>query len=103
MVVDEFGIKEPKRTILALYARPKSSDLALKIARRMQRPVARDTRLLRARRLPILRGQTRWRSLPMLADPPLRSLVRRDQLLSAQRQVVANGAAGCGWRSSPDA
>ena len=29
MVVDEFGIKEPKRTVLALYARPKSSDLAL--------------------------------------------------------------------------
>ena len=95
MVVDEFGIKEPKRTILALYARPKSSDLALKIARRMQRPVARDNRLLRARRLPILRGQTRWRSLPMLADPPLRSRVRRDQLLSAERPVVANGAAGC--------
>ena len=95
MVVDEFGIKEPKRTILALYARPKSSDLALKIARRMQRPVARDNRLLRGRQLPIVRGQTRWRSLPMLADPPLRSRVRRDQLLPAERPVVANGAAGC--------
>jgi L-lactate dehydrogenase complex protein LldF len=94
MVVDEFGIKEPKRTILALYARPKSSDLALKIARRLQRPMVRDGRLLRARRLPIVRGQTRWRSLPTLANPPLRSRIGRGELLAAERPVVANGAAG---------
>src|SRR4051812_6774331 len=94
MVVREFGIKEPKRTILALYARPKTSDLALKIARHLQRPVVRDARLLRARRLPVLRGQTRWRSLPILADPPLRSRVPRGQLLPAERPVVANAAAG---------
>ena len=95
MVVDEFGIKEPKRTVLALYARPKTSDLALKIARRLQRPVVRDARLLRARRLPVLRGQTRWRSLPVLADRPLRSRVPHGKLLPAERPVVANGAAGC--------
>ena len=95
MVVDEFGIKEPKRTVLALYARPKTSDLALKIARRLQRPVVRDTRLLRARRVPILRGQTRWRSLPTLADPPLRARVPRGECLPAERPVVTNGAAGC--------
>ncbi len=94
MVVREFGIKEPKRTILALYARPKSSDLALKVARRLQRPVVRDARLLRTRRLPVVRGQTRWRSLPVLADPPLRSRVPRGELLAAERPVVANGAAG---------
>jgi len=95
MVVDEFGIKEPKRTILALYARPKSSDLALKIARRLQRPVVRDARLLRARRLPVVRSQTRWRSLPVLADPPLRARARRGEFLPAEPPVVANGAAGC--------
>ena len=94
MVVREFGIKEPKRTILAIYARPKSSDLALKIALRLQRPVVRDARLLRARRLPVLRGQTRWRSLPILAEPPLRSRVPRGKFLPAERPVVANGAAG---------
>src|SRR5215216_1298111 len=94
MVVDEFGIKEPKRTVLALYARPKSSDLALKIARRLQRPVVRDTRLMRARRVPILRGQTRWRSLPVLADPPLRSRIPRGESLPTERPVIANGVAG---------
>lgn len=94
MVVQEFGIKEPKRTILALYARPKTSNVALKIARRLQRPVVRDARLLRAKRLPILRGQTRWRSLPLLAVPPLRARVRRGKYLYAESPVVANGAAG---------
>src|SRR5215207_538174 len=88
MVVDEFGVKEPKRTILALYARPKSSDLALKIARRLQRPVVRDARLLRTRRLPILRRQTRWRSLPLLTNRPLRSQIPRGEFLSAERPVV---------------
>jgi L-lactate dehydrogenase complex protein LldF len=95
MVVEEFGLKEPKRSILALYSRPKSSDLALKVARRLQRPLARDSRLLRTRRLPVLRGQTRWRSLPLLADPPLRSRVHRGELLPVDRPIVANGAAGC--------
>jgi iron-sulfur cluster protein len=95
MVVEEFGIKEPKRTILAVYARPKTSDLALKIARRLQRPISRDARLLRARRLPILRGQTRWRSLPVLADRPLRLQLPRGEVLPAERPVVPNGAAGC--------
>ncbi|HEX2281362.1 MAG TPA: LUD domain-containing protein, partial [Thermomicrobiales bacterium] len=95
MVVREFGIKEPKRTILALYARPKSSDLALKIARRLQRPVVRDTRLLRTRQLPVIRRQTRWRSLPLLADRPLRTRVSRGRLLPAEPPVVPNSATGC--------
>jgi Fe-S oxidoreductase len=94
MVVREFGIKEPKRTILALYARPKSSDLALKIARRLRRPVVREARLLRTRRLPVVRSQTRWRSLPLLADRPLRIRVAKGKLLPAESPVVANGAAG---------
>src|SRR5215218_2774640 len=94
MVVQEFGIKEPKRTILALYARPKSVDLALKIARRLQRPIVRDARLLRARQVPVMRGQTRWRSLPLLANRPLRSRFQREKLLPAERPVVTNGAAG---------
>jgi iron-sulfur cluster protein len=94
MVVREFGIKEPKRTILALYARPKSSDLALKIARRLQRPVVREARLLRTRLLPVVRSQTRWRSLPLLANRPLRSRVQRGKPLPGERPVVANGAVG---------
>ena len=94
LVVEEFGIKEPKRTILALYARPKTSELALKIARRLQRPVVRDARLLRTRQVPVVRSQTRWRSLPLLADRPLRTRLTRGKLLPAEPPVVPNLAAG---------
>ncbi|MCC7021982.1 MAG: LUD domain-containing protein [Thermomicrobiales bacterium] len=94
MVVDEYGMKEPKQAILSLYARPKLSNLAFKIARRMQRPVLRDQRLLRARKEPVLRGLTRWRSLPALADPPLHERIPHDLELPADEPVVANGLAG---------
>ena len=94
MVVEEYGVKEPKGTFLSLYARPKSSDLALKIARRLQRPIVRDARLLRTRRFPVIRRQTQWRSLPLLADPPLRTRLTRGRILLADPPVVANSAAG---------
>ena len=94
MVVEAFGIKEPKRSILALYARPKTSDLALKIARRLQKPVVRDARLLRTRSLPVLRSQTRWRSLPILASRPLRSRYAGGTELAAAEPAVPNGIAG---------
>jgi Fe-S oxidoreductase len=66
----------------------------LKIARRVQRPVTRDARLLRMRRMPILRTQTRWRSLPLLADRPLRARVPVGKRLAARVSVVPNSAAG---------
>jgi Fe-S oxidoreductase len=94
MVVDEFGLKEPKRTILALYARPRTTDIALKIARRLQRPISRDARLMRLRRAPIVRTQTRWRSLPFLANRPLRARLPTGAILAAEEPVVPNDAAG---------
>ena len=94
MVVAEFGIKEPKRTILAAYARPKTAALALKIARQLQKPFVRDSRLLRTRAIPVLRSQTRWRSLPTLAARPLRSRFAGGTEIAATEPVVANGIAG---------
>ncbi|MBW3631687.1 MAG: LUD domain-containing protein [Chloroflexi bacterium] len=94
MVVERFGIKEPKRTILALYARPKTSNVALKIARRLQPSVARDARLLRTRRVPIVRQQTRWRSLPLLAERPLRARLRSGEVPISEAPIIPNGAAG---------
>jgi L-lactate dehydrogenase complex protein LldF len=93
-VVEEFGIKEPKRTILALYARPKTSALALKIARRLQKPLVRDSRLLHTRTVPVLRSQTRWRSLPALASRPLRSRYAGGTEMPAVAPIVPNGIAG---------
>lgn len=94
LVVNEFGVKEPKKAILGVYGRPMIAGMALKIARRLQRPVARKDRLLRMRRMPILRSQTRWRSLPLLANPPLRERVRREAHNGRERPVVANGLEG---------
>ncbi len=94
MVVDEFGMKEPKRTALALYARPRTANLGLKIARRLQRSLTRDTRLLRTRHVPGVSRQTRWRSLPLLANRPLRSRVPVGKALSPSEPVVPNGIAG---------
>jgi L-lactate dehydrogenase complex protein LldF len=93
-VVAEFGLKEPKKSILALYARPKTTSLALKIAQRLQRPLARHGRMLRVRRGPIARSQTRWRSLPLLADPPLHDRVWPGIVYPADSPVVENGIAG---------
>ena len=94
MVVERFGIKEPKRTILALYARPKTSNMSLKIARRLQHAVLRDARLMRTRRLPIVRQQTRWRSLPLLAERPLRARLSRREMWPPETPIIPNGAAG---------
>ena len=94
MVVEEFGIKQPKRTALALHARPRTANLALRIARRMQRPLPRGSTLLRTRRLPFVRGQTRWRSLPLLADPPLSSRIQPGVTLQAGEAIVPNGLTG---------
>jgi L-lactate dehydrogenase complex protein LldF len=94
MVVDEYGIKQPKKAILELYARPRVANLALKIARRMQRSLFRDERLLRLKSAPILRRQTRWRSLPLLANPPLRERMRAEGQGVEKFPIVPNGLAG---------
>jgi Fe-S oxidoreductase len=94
MVVAAFGIKDPKRSILALYARPKTSNLALKIGRRLQKPIARDSRLLRTRAVPVLRSQTRWRSLPVLASRPLRTRYAGGAEFAPLEPVVPNEIAG---------
>jgi Fe-S oxidoreductase len=94
MVVESFGLKEPKKTILSLYARPRLTDIALKAARRLQRPVVRDSRLLRLRRAPIARSQTRWRSLPLLAPRSLTDGTGAGRLLPAETPVAPSGLAG---------
>src|SRR5215218_1716072 len=94
MVDDAFGIKQPKATILSLYARPKITTMGLRIARRAQRLAMRDRTLFRARNAPIVRSQTRWRSLPLLAARPLSARVKPGTINPAQPALLANGLAG---------
>ena len=94
MVDDAFGIKQPKATILSLYARPKITTLGLRIARRAQRLAMRDRTLFRVRNVPIVRSQTRWRSLPLLATRSLSSRVKPGTINTAHRALVPNGLDG---------
>jgi L-lactate dehydrogenase complex protein LldF len=94
MVDDAFGIKQPKATILSLYARPKITSLGLKIARRAQRLAMQDRTLLRVRNAPVIRSQTRWRSMPLLATRPLSSRVKPGKVNLGHQAVVPNGLEG---------
>ncbi|HEU0116600.1 MAG TPA: LUD domain-containing protein, partial [Thermomicrobiales bacterium] len=94
MVVEHKGLSPAKRVALGAYSRPKTADLLTKIGRRLQKPMTRGSRFVRARRAPILRRQTRWRSLPALADRPLRERMPAGRTLAALPPVVLNQAAG---------
>lgn len=94
MVVRAKGLPTAKRVILTGYSRPRVFDLAARIGSRAQRPLTRGGRFVRGRRVPILKSQTRWRSLPALARRPLRDRIRAGSSLASFPPVVPNGAAG---------
>jgi L-lactate dehydrogenase complex protein LldF len=94
MVVEAKGLAPAKRIAFGVYSRPKTADLLTKIGRRLQKPLVHRTGFVRARRAPILRNQTRWRSLPALADPPLSDRLPSGGVLEPLAPVVPNQAAG---------
>jgi L-lactate dehydrogenase complex protein LldF len=75
MVAAEKGMKQPKGAILAAYSHARLMNLLLKIGSRAQYPVTRGSAMIRSRKLPMLKSQTRWRSLPALSRRPLRDRV----------------------------
>lgn len=92
MVVQAKGLPTAKRVILGAYARPRAFDLLARIGSRAQRPLQHG-RFVRGRKMPILRRQTRWRSMPALPRRPLRDRVKgADE--PARQPVIPNGAAG---------
>lgn len=94
MVVAKKGLPRVKRGILGTLARPRTFNLATRIGQRAQLPATRGGRFVRLRRAPILRKQTRWRSLPALARQPLRDRVPTGTITTATEPVVPNSAAG---------
>ncbi len=94
MVVAKKGLPRVKRVALGILARPRVFDLATRIGQRAQFPAARGGRFVRMRRAPILRRQTRWRSMPALARRPLRDRVPSGTTVAAGEPVVPNGVAG---------
>ncbi|MBA2755118.1 MAG: LUD domain-containing protein [Chloroflexia bacterium] len=96
MVVEAKGLPVAKRAGLALFARPRAFDLATRAGRLAGRPLTRRGGFVRSRRVPVLRRQTRWRSLPALAPVPLRDRerTRSTDERTSRPPVVPNGATG---------
>jgi Fe-S oxidoreductase len=94
MVVAKKGLSRVKRGILGTLARPRAFDLATRIGQRAQLPATRGGPFVRMRRAPILRNQTRWRSLPALARRPLRDEAPTGTTVAAGEPVVPNSATG---------
>jgi len=93
MVVDSYGLSPVKRMILAVYSRRWAVDVSANLGRVLDKPLDRGG-FVRTTRLPTINRQTRWRSLPALADHPLRELSPVGSFEEALPSVVANGAAG---------
>ena len=94
LVVAKKGLPRVKRGVLGTLARPRAFNLVTRIGQRAQLPATRGGRFVRMRKAPILRKQTRWRSLPALARQPLRDRVPTGTTVAAAEPVVPNGAAG---------
>jgi iron-sulfur cluster protein len=93
IVVRAKGLPAAKRAILTAYARPRTFDLLARIGSRAQRPLQHGA-FVRGRRVPILRKQTRWRSMPALPRRPLRDRVAATPDAPMRPPVIANGASG---------
>jgi iron-sulfur cluster protein len=104
MVATQKGIKIGKKVALTVWGTPRAADLLMKIGARAQTPLTRGG-LIRGRRLPGLRRQTGWRSLPALARPPLHDRIRqrrerpqpmldRTDARSVPSALIPNEAAG---------
>jgi iron-sulfur cluster protein len=77
MVAKQRGIKIGKKIALTVWGTPSAAHLLMKIGERAQLPLTRGGSLIREKHLPGLSRQTRWRSLPALARPPLHDRAHR--------------------------
>ena len=91
LVVQQQGMKPAKRVIMRAYAQPTIANTLLKIGSKLQKPVVRKSSYIRMRSVPVLNRQTKWRSLPALADP---RLAEQLEPISPAMKLIDNKAAG---------
>jgi len=94
MVVARNGLPAIKRVILVGLSRPRVFDISSRIGSRAQYPLTRGKGYVRGRSIPILKKQTRWRSMPALARQPLRDRLGAGTSLASFPPAVRNGAEG---------
>jgi iron-sulfur cluster protein len=94
MVVEQKGLVPAKRVVMSLYSRQSTFALATRIGSRLQKPLQRG-RFIRGRHLPVLKTQTRWRSMPALPSKALADRVKRFHgSMTAPTAAIPNLAAG---------
>jgi iron-sulfur cluster protein len=93
MVAAEKGMKQPKGAILDAWSHAKVMNLLLKIGTKAQLPLTKGKPYIRNRKLPLLKSQTRWRSLPALAERPLRDRLGREVPVASE-PLIPSAAAG---------
>jgi L-lactate dehydrogenase complex protein LldF len=94
MVVAKKGQPAAKRGVMKVYASPRAFDLASRVGSITQLPLTRGGKFVRGRKLPILKNQTRWRSMPALARKPLRDRIDTATVAPVRPPVVPNAAVG---------
>jgi iron-sulfur cluster protein len=94
MVAEKNGLPPAKRVVLDVYARRSTFALATRIGARMQKPLQNGS-FVRGNHVPVLKQQTRWRSMPALPSQPLRDRVKRFKgTASALKPLIPNLAVG---------
>lgn len=93
MVTADKDLASPKKAILAAWSNAWLMNVLLKIGTRAQLPLTRGGPFVRGRRVPILKAQTRWRSLPALARRPLRDRIGPSTTM-VTTPLIPNDAAG---------
>lgn len=68
MVMKHKGMKRAKSVILKAYSNPNLANVLLKVGSKLQKPLVRKGAFIRMRNAPIINKQTRWRSLPAIAE-----------------------------------
>jgi L-lactate dehydrogenase complex protein LldF len=95
MVVARKGLPTAKKVVLNVYARGRVFDAAMRVGNKAQKPLQRGGNV-RGRRIPGLKVQTSWRSLPAVANRPLRDRVKRfnGRIAATGTPLVETRAAG---------
>lgn len=92
MVVQQQGMKRAKRVILRAYSRPRIANTLLKVGSKLQKPIVRKSAFIRLRNAPVISKQTRWRSLPALAEKRFADQV--PAVSQIKTPMIASQAAG---------
>jgi iron-sulfur cluster protein len=94
MVAEANGIAPAKKAVLGVYGRRSAFAVATRVGAKLQKPLQAG-KFVRGNHLPLLKKQTRWRSMPAIPSRPLRDRVKQYHgKIAAKDALIPNLAAG---------